>query len=134
MRISAQLIDGHSDQHLWADSYERDVRDVLALQNDVAKDIASEVTITLMPSQQERLWTARRVVSEVHEACLKGIFDASKLTPEGSQSGIEHFDEAIKFDAEYAPAYAGKAEANGWAAELNILPSADVLPKARVAR
>jgi|KBSMisStandDraft_5_1062788.scaffolds.fasta_scaffold02181_5 TolB-like protein/DNA-binding winged helix-turn-helix (wHTH) protein len=133
VRITAQLIDGRSDQHLWADSYERDVRDVLALQHDVARDIASEVAIKLMPSQQERLWTARRVVPEAHESYLKGVFAASKLTPEGLQSGIGHFDEAIKLDAEYAPAYAGKAEAYGWAAGLNILPSADVLPKARAA-
>jgi len=133
IRITAQLIDGHSDQHLWADSYERDLRDILLLQHDVAKDIASEIAIKLMPSQQEHLWTGRRVVAEAHEAYLKGIFDASKLTPEGLQSGIGHFDEAIHLDAEYAPAYAGKAEAYGWAAGLNILPSADVLPKARIA-
>jgi len=133
VRITAQLIDGHSDQHLWADSYERDLRDVLALQNDVAKDIASEVAIKLMPSQQERLWTARGVVPEAHEAYLKGVFDASKLTPEGLESGIEHFDDAIKLDSEYAPAYAGKAEAYGWAAGLNILPPGEVLPRARIA-
>ena len=133
IRITAQLIDGHSDQHLWADSYERDVRDILALQNDVAQDIANEVAITLRPSQQERLWTARGLVPAAHEEYLKGIFDASKLTPEGLQSGIGHFDEAIKVDPQYAPAYAGKAEAYGWAAGLAILPSADVLPKARVA-
>lgn len=133
IRITAQLIDGHSDQHLWADSYERDVRDVLVLQNEVAKDIASQIAIKLMPSQEEHLWTGRRVLAEAHEAYLKGIFDASKLTPEGLQSGIGHFDEAIHLDAEYAPAYAGKAEAYGWAAGLNILPSADVLPKARIA-
>ena len=57
IRITAQLIDGHSDQHLWADSYERDLRDVLLLQHDVAKDIASEIALKLMPSQQEHLWT-----------------------------------------------------------------------------
>jgi len=133
VRITAQLIDGRSDQHLWADSYERDVRDVLALQNDVARDIAGEVALKLSPSQQERLWTARRVVPEAHEAYLKGIFDASKLTPEGLQSGIGHFDDAIKVDADYAPAYAGKAEAYGWGAGLGIMPPSDALPKARVA-
>jgi len=133
VRITAQLIDGHSDQHLWADSYERDVRDILALQNDVAHDIASQVAITLRPSQQERLWTSRGLVPAAHEAYLKGIFDASKLTPEGLQSGIGHFDDALKLDSQYAPAYAGKAEAYGWAAGLSIMPSADVLPKARVA-
>jgi len=132
IRITAQLIDGRSDQHMWADSYERDTRDILALQNDVARDIASEVAIKLRPSQQERLWTAHGVTPAAHEAYLKGIFDGSKLTPEGLQSGIGHFDEAIKLDAEYAPAYAGKAEAYGWAAGLAIMPAADVLPRARV--
>jgi len=133
VRITAQLIDGHSDQHLWAESYERDVRDILALQNNVAQDIASEVAIKLRPSQQEHLWTARGVVPAAHEAYLKGIFDASKLTPEGLQSGVGHFDDAIKLDPQYAPAYAGKAEAYGWAGGLSIMPSADVLPKARAA-
>jgi TolB-like protein/DNA-binding winged helix-turn-helix (wHTH) protein len=131
VRITAQLIDGHSDQHLWAESYERDVRDVLALQSEVAQDIARQVSTKLSPPQQERLWTARGVSPEAHEAYLKGIFDASKLTPEGLQSGIGHFDDAIRLDSQYAPAYAGKSEAYGWAAGLSILPSDDVLPKAR---
>ena len=133
VRIAAQLIDGHTDQHLWADSYERDVRDILALQDDVARDIASKVAIKLKPSQQERLWTARGVVPQAHDAYLKALFDASKLTPEGLRSGISRFEEAIQLDAKYAPAYAGKAEAYGWAAALSILPPADVLPKARLA-
>lgn len=132
VRITAQLIDARSDQHLWADSYERDVRDVLALQNDVARDVAREVAIKLSPSQQEHLWTARRVAPEAHEAYLKGIFDASKLTLEGIQSGIGHFDEAIKVDSEYAPAYAGKAEAYGWAAGFELMPAGEILPKARI--
>lgn len=133
VRITAQLIDGRSDQHVWADSYERDVRDVLVLQNDVARDIAGEIAIQLRPSSQEHLWSAHRVVPEAHEAYLQGLFDASKLTPEGLQTGIGHFDEAIKLEPEYAPAYAGKAEAYGWAAGLSIMPSGEVLPKARVA-
>lgn len=133
VRITAQLIDGHTDQHLWADSYERDVRDVLALQSEVARDISSEVAIKLSLSQQERLWTSGPTFPAAHEAYLKGIFDASKLTPEGLQSGIGHFDEAIRLDEKYAPAYAGKAEAYGWGAGLAIMPSADALPKARQA-
>jgi TolB-like protein/DNA-binding winged helix-turn-helix (wHTH) protein/Flp pilus assembly protein TadD len=133
VRITAQLIDGRSDQHLWADSYERDLRDVLVLQTDVARAIAGEVALKLSPSQQERLWTARRVVPEAHEAYLKGIFDSSKLTPEALQSGIGHFDEAIKVDPDYAPAYAEKAEAYGWATGLGIMPSSEALPKARIA-
>jgi tetratricopeptide (TPR) repeat protein len=79
------------------------------------------------------LWTARGVVPQAHDAYLKALFDASKLTPEGLRSGISHFEEAIHLDAKYAPAYAGKAEAYGWAAGLSILPPADVLPKARLA-
>ena len=133
VRITAQLIDGHSDHHLWADSYERDVRDVLALQNDVARDIASEVAIKLGPAQQERLWTARRIAPQAHEAYLKGLYDASKLTPEGLQRGIENYDRAIQLDASYAPAYAGKAEAYLWATGLSIIPSGEALPKARLA-
>jgi TolB-like protein/DNA-binding winged helix-turn-helix (wHTH) protein len=133
VRITAQLIDGHSDRHLWADSYERDIRDVLALQNDVARDIASEVAIKLMPSQQERLWTSQRVIPQAHEAYLKGLYNASRLTPEGLQRGIEYFDQAIQIDAGYASAYAGKAEAYGWAAGLSIRPPQEVLPKARTA-
>lgn len=133
VRITAQLIDARSDQHLWADSYERDARDVLALQGDVAKDIANEVAVKLTPSQGERLWTARPVVPEAHEAYLKGIFDASKLTTEGIQSGVEHFDEAIRLDSAYAPAYAGKAEAYLWASAFDLMPAGEVLPKAKTA-
>ncbi|HKW19492.1 MAG TPA: winged helix-turn-helix domain-containing protein [Terriglobales bacterium] len=133
VRITAQLIDGHSDRHIWADSYERDVRNVLALQDEIARDIANEVAIRLRSGTQERLWTARPVVPEAHEAYLKGLSDASKLTPEGLQSGIDHFDHAIELDPQYASAYAGKAEAYEWAAGLSILPSENALPKARTA-
>lgn len=132
VRITIQLIDARSDRHLWARSYERDLQNVFALQRDVAKDVAEQVAVKLRPSQGEKLWS-NSVDPRAHEAYLKGLYDASKLTPEGLKRGVEYFDQSIALDGMYAPAYAGKAEAFGWAAGFSILPPNEVLPKAKAA-
>jgi TolB-like protein len=68
VRISAQLVDAHSDRHLWAEDYDRDLRDILALQSEVAQAIAREVQITLTPRDRERLARTRPVNPEAYEA------------------------------------------------------------------
>jgi len=112
VRITAQLIDASTDQHLWAEEYEGDLRDVLALQRDVARSIARSVHVALTPQEEERLAVARRVVPESHDAYLKGRFYLSRRTEESIAKAIAFFEAAIAVDPDSAEAYAGLAAAH----------------------
>src|SRR5271167_4157092 len=79
VRITAQLIDAPSDKHLWAESYERDSRDVLALQDELALAIAREIDVQLTPDEQARLAKPRPVNPQAHEAYLKGRYFLNEL-------------------------------------------------------
>ena len=111
VRITAQLIEAASDRHLWGESYERDLRDVLALQNDVARAVASEINIKLAPREKEGLSSARRIDPLAYEAFLKGRYHWNKRTRWDLEKSIEYFEEAIRIDPDYARAYAAIAEA-----------------------
>jgi len=110
VRIDAQLIHAATDRHLWASSYQRDLRDILALQSDVARAIAAEVQTELTPEEQSRLASPRTVNSEAYEAYLKGRYSSSKGTADGNNKGIEYYRQAIEKDPAYALAYAGLAD------------------------
>ncbi len=105
VRITAQLIYGPSDRHLWAETYESDLRDILSLQSEVALSITHAVQIKLTPDEQVRLASARPVNPEAHEAYLKGQFFFNKLTKADLRKAIEYAQQAIKIDPDYAPAY-----------------------------
>jgi TolB-like protein/Tfp pilus assembly protein PilF len=111
VRITTQLIDAASDRHLWAESYERDLRDVLALQSDVARAIAREINVKLAPREKGESSSGRQVDPRAYEAYLKGRYHWNKRTEQGIGKGIEHFEEAIRIDPDYAQAYAAIAEA-----------------------
>jgi len=111
VRITAQLIDARTDRHLWANSYERDVRDVLALQGEVARAIAQEVNVTLTRQQEARLVGGRRPMSEeALEAYLQGRYNWNRRGGDSLTKAVEYFEQAIKADSTYAPAYAGLAD------------------------
>jgi TolB-like protein/DNA-binding winged helix-turn-helix (wHTH) protein/Flp pilus assembly protein TadD len=122
VEITVQLIHAPSDRHLWAKSYERGLRDVLALQRDVAHAIADEIKAKLTPQEQARLTTARPVNPEAHDAYLKGLYYYSVGHDEADRhkydqllkSSIEYFSQATRMDPNYAPAYAGMAIAYDW--------------------
>jgi len=109
VRISAQLIEGDTDQHLWARSYERDFVDVLALQSEVARDIAQEIKLQLTPRESGRFAERRQVNPEAYDLYLKGRFQWSKMTEEGVRQAIGSFEKAQALDpgdARYASALA----------------------------
>ncbi len=111
VRITAQLIDAQSDQHVWAESYERDFRDVLSLQADVAQGIANEIRIRLTSQQRQDLQAeARPVDPEAYESYLRGRYSWNKRTAEGVRAAIRYFNDAIAHDPGFARAYAGMAE------------------------
>src|SRR5262249_12394751 len=111
VRITAQLIHAGTDEHVWAESYERDLEDVLALQSEVARAIANEIRVKLTPQEPARLAQARRVVLEAHEAFLKGRYHWEKWTKDGIKTGIQYYQQAIDKDSENAFAHAGLAHA-----------------------
>ncbi len=110
VRITAQLIHAPTDTHLWAESYERDMRDVLALQSEVARAIAQQIEITVTPDQEVRLAASARPVNpETYEAYLKGMFHLNKFTPEGTKKGLDYLRQAIEKDPADPLAYGGLA-------------------------
>ena len=111
VRITAKLIRGATGEIIWAQSFERDLRDVLALQREVARTIISKVDITLTPQEQARLASARPVDPEVHRQVLLGRHHAAKATEEGLRKAIQYFEAAIAKDPANALAHAGLAEA-----------------------
>jgi TolB-like protein/DNA-binding winged helix-turn-helix (wHTH) protein/Tfp pilus assembly protein PilF len=121
VRIDAQLIRGDNDVHLWAKSYERSMNDILSLQSDLARAIAGEVAVNLTSEEQANLGKRVQTVNpQAYEAYLKGQYFSSRVNDEGIKKGVAYFQEAIRLEPDYAPAYAGMAEAYsaagiGWA-------------------
>jgi TolB-like protein/DNA-binding winged helix-turn-helix (wHTH) protein/Tfp pilus assembly protein PilF len=107
VRVTAQLIEARTDSHLWANEYERDLRDALTLQDEVARDIANEIRVKLTPEERTRLAAARPIDPETNEAYLKGRYYYSKLSAEGFKEALKCYQLAVARDANYAPAYVG---------------------------
>jgi TolB-like protein/DNA-binding winged helix-turn-helix (wHTH) protein/Flp pilus assembly protein TadD len=135
VRISAQLIQVSDQTHVWAESYERDLSDVLTLQSDVARSIADSIQLQLTPAQRERLASARAVNPAAYEDNLKGRYYWNKRTEEGFKKAINYFNQAIAEDPNYAPAYAGLADTYSLLGSVpaNVLTPREAMPKARVA-
>ncbi len=127
VRITAQLIEAATDRHLWAESYERELGDVLALQSEVARSIAEEVRHTLTAEEGDRLRGPEPVAPEAYEAYLKGRYFWNRRTAEGMKTAIDHFETATRLDPGYAPAWAGMADCK---LLLSLYPMSDVPPSA----
>ena len=110
VRITAQLVHGPSDRHLWASQYERDLTDILLLQAEVARAIADEIQVKLTPQEQARLASARFVNPKAYETYLRGRFHWDKRTEEGMRKGLELFQQALAEDPSYALSHVGVAE------------------------
>jgi TolB-like protein/DNA-binding winged helix-turn-helix (wHTH) protein/Tfp pilus assembly protein PilF len=119
IRVHAQLIRAATDEHFWSETYDRDHRDVLALESDVAQSIARKVAVTVTGKEKERLTAARSTSPEVYESYLKGRFVLEKSNSRAeTEQSIGYFEEAIKRDPAFAPAYLGLANAYG---DLNTI-------------
>ena len=133
VRISAQLINAATDKHLWAEEYERDLRDVIALQSEVARAIVAEIQAKLTPSEREQLARSRPVNPEAYEAYLKGRFYWNKRTPAGVKKGAEYFQQAANKDPTYAAAYTGLADCAGVAGFWGFASPAEGCGRAKAA-
>jgi TolB-like protein/DNA-binding winged helix-turn-helix (wHTH) protein/Tfp pilus assembly protein PilF len=111
VRIDAQLIEAKSDRHLWARQFEGDLRDILVLQGQVARAITREIQAQLTPHEEERLAAGRPISPKAYELYLKGQFYLSRRTETSMRKSLDYFQEAVQTDPNWAPAYAGMADA-----------------------
>jgi TolB-like protein/DNA-binding winged helix-turn-helix (wHTH) protein/Tfp pilus assembly protein PilF len=135
VRITARLIRGKDGTILWAEDYDRNVRDILALQSEVANAIAREISLKLPPEKNASLSAARRVDPDAYENYLRGRYFWNKRTPASYLKAIEYFNDAIARDPKYAEAYSGLADAYallGSSANAEM-PRNVAMPKAKAA-
>ncbi len=135
VRITANLVQASPERHLWADRFERDLRDVLALQDDVSRAIANGIQIKLTPQEKARLARSQPVNPEAYEAYLRGRHFWNKRNKAATDKAIEYFRQAIRIDPNYAPAYSGLADsyvAMGFGALGGMAPK-EAAPKAKEA-
>jgi TolB-like protein/DNA-binding winged helix-turn-helix (wHTH) protein/Tfp pilus assembly protein PilF len=135
VRITAELVQVSTDQHLWADTYESPMGDVLALQNRVSSAIVDEIRINLSPEDKVRLAKNPSVSPEAYEDYLRGRYYWNKRSGDGFVKAIAYFEQATRKDPQYALAYAGLADCYGiiGATIYGSVPSAEAAPRAKAA-
>ncbi len=135
VRITAELVQVSTDHHLWADTYESQLGDVLALQNRVSSAIVNEIRINLTPEERERLAKAPAVTPEAYENYLKGLYYWNKRSDENLARAISYFERATSLDSRYALGYAGLSDCYAIiSAEIfGTMSASDAAPKAKAA-
>lgn len=133
IRVHAQLIRAATDEHFWSQAYDRELRDVLSLQSDVAQSIARKVEVTITGEEHASLSSARAVDPEAYEAYLKGRYYWNKRTADSMPKAAFYFEQAIRKDPGYGAAYSGLADCNSGLAWHGFMSPAEVLPRAYAA-
>jgi TolB-like protein/Flp pilus assembly protein TadD len=109
VQITLQLIDAETDEHLWAENFDRDLKDILTLQSEVARTVAERIQVKLTLDEETRLADTREVNPETYRAYLRGIYHLNQFTPEGFQKGLGYLHEAVINDPGDPLAYAALA-------------------------
>src|SRR5580692_11811381 len=124
VRVTAQLVQARTDQHLWAETYDRDLGDILKLQGEVADAIAQQVRAQLAPTQQSQLRSAHAVNPAAYDAYLKGrLYFVNEFTkPDSLRKAQRYFEESIQTDPNFGLAYAGLADTYAYLAFAGALP------------
>ena len=133
LRIMAQLINVADGCHLWSEGYDRELKDIFEVQDEIARTIANRLKVTLRAERQKPLVRVGTKNLEAYQLYLKGRFHWNKRTPDGMQKAIEYFQEAILEEPTYALAYAGLADTYNLASFLNVFAPGEVMPKAKAA-
>jgi TolB-like protein/DNA-binding winged helix-turn-helix (wHTH) protein/Flp pilus assembly protein TadD len=131
VRIAVQLIEARTDRHLWADTYERDIHDVLAMEDEVARVIAGKIRLKLTPQEHARLAKAHQLDPEAHEAYLRGLYFWNRLTEKDVRKSIPYFEKAIQLAPDYAAAYSSLAFSYNLLASSEYVAPQDAYPKAK---
>ena len=132
VRVSAQLISGPEDQHLWARSFVREFLHIMTLQGEIASAIADQIQVRLTSGEHDRLAAAGEVDPEVRELCMKGVHYGKQLSPRTNWRALEYFQKAVDLDPEYAPARAGLAYSYAFlGGGAPVIPPEEAYEKAR---
>ncbi|NIW95672.1 MAG: tetratricopeptide repeat protein [Phycisphaerae bacterium] len=116
---------------MWAEAYDRELRDIFQISSEVTKSVVREIKATLTPREQARLTTTRTVNPEAHEAYLRGRYHWNKRTAQGLQKAITYFERAIEIDSDFALAYSGLADSYNILTNYALIPSRDAFTKAK---
>lgn len=133
VRITVQLVQAATGMYMWAESYERELKDILVLQNEVIRTIANAIKVKLTPQEQARLASAPTVNPEAYDAYLMGRYCWNKRTEEWLKKAIEYFERAIDKEPHAALGYAGLADSYTVLGLLETLPFSVVSQKAKAA-
>ncbi len=133
VRVNVELIRAATDTHLWADTFDRKLTDVFAVESEVATKIAETLQAKLTGFEQHAIAVRPTENSEAYQLYLKGRYFRNKLTPEGFEKAIEYFQQAIEKDPAYALAYAGLSDIYGNLGFYGLLPPREMWPKAKAA-
>jgi TolB-like protein/DNA-binding winged helix-turn-helix (wHTH) protein/Flp pilus assembly protein TadD len=135
VRITAQLIQVPADKHLWANSYQGNVRDTLAVQNQVARAIAEQIRIEVTPQEKAALKKEKPIDPEAQEAYLKGRYFWNQRTAAGFKNAVIYFNQAVARDPGYAAAYSGLADTyallGDW--QYSVMTPKEAMPRAKAA-
>ena len=131
VRIVVQLIDAAIDEHLWSETYERDITDVLRLQSDITREIADQVQVVLTADESHSLTRAGTVDPESYEAYLRGMFHVELFTPEDMRLAVRHFETAVELDPQNALAYWGLNRVCRFQLQAGQLRPREAEPKCR---
>jgi len=133
VRITAQLIDGSSDEHLWADDYDRDLENILVLLSEVARAIAAEIEITLTPRQEAAFALAGSVHPDAHEAYLRGDHLLQRMTPAAFRDALPFFQRAVEIDPSFAQGWSRLALCHFVLVFFGVAPADETIPLSRAA-
>jgi TolB-like protein/Tfp pilus assembly protein PilF len=131
VRISAQLIDVESDRHLWAQSYDRDLTDVFAIQGDIAQQVAEALKVQLLSNQKRSIEKSMTNSPDAYTLYLKGRFYWNERSEDGVKKAVKYFEEAIKIDPRFALAHSGLADCYNVLADYTWMPPAQAHPLAK---
>jgi Tfp pilus assembly protein PilF len=129
IRITTQLIDVAADKHLWAQSYDRELDDVFAVQSDIARQVANALRVRILPRDQTHIEKTPTRNPEAHALYLKGRYHWNQRSKESLLKAIEEYQGAIKLDPDYALAHSGIADSYGVLGEHNYMPYAEAFSK-----
>ncbi len=133
VRIVSQLIDARGDEHLWAETYDRDMKDIFAIQSEVAVHIAAALQANLFPVERKRLASQATENLEAYNLYLKGRYFLNKGTEKDLKKALQFFEHALEQDPIYAAAYSGLADAYLALDDSDFIPEAEAAPKAKAA-
>lgn len=128
VRIAAQLIYAPEDRHIWSGRFERDLRHVLELQAEIARNIADQIHRIIEPAATT---ASRPLHADAYETCLKANYFRDKMTPADLKRSLDHFSRALELDSQYAQAFAGLSQTYFYLGVFGVMRPDDSFPKAR---